>query len=96
MKAWGSRAQQSTAAHLGSEDGEGHEGAEEAERDPVGGEFAQAEVEDQELQLGGQREAGAPDVPCAAAPQLHWTARPAVLLLPEREEARRQLRSKVP
>ncbi len=49
--------------HLRGEDGEGHEGAEEAEGDPVGGEFADAKVEDQELQLGCQGEAGVPDVP---------------------------------
>lgn len=86
------RLSESREQDLGGEDGEGHKGAEESEGDPVGGKLADAKVEHQQLQLGHEGEAGVPDVARAAPPQLHWTARPAVLLLPEGEEAGGELR----
>ena len=58
----------------------------------MGGKLADAKVEQQQLELGRHGERGGPDVLRTAAPQLHWAAGPAVLLLPVREEARRQLR----
>ncbi len=83
-------------ARLRREHGERHERAEEAEGDPVRGELAHAKVQQQQLQLGAQRQAAAPDVGRRAAPQLHRAARPAVLLLAVREEAGRQLRAPAP
>ena len=79
--------------HLGGENGEGHERAEEAEGDPVGGKLSDAKVEHQELKLGRHGQAGVPDVTGTPAPQLHRAARPAVLLLPEGKEAGRQLQN---
>ena len=78
--------------YLRGEDREGHEGAEEAQGDPVGGELADAKVEQQELQLGGHGQRGPPDVLGAAPPQLHGPAGPAMLLLAVRKEAGGELR----
>ena len=78
--------------HLGREDGQRHQRAEEAERDPVRGKLPHAKVHQQQLQLGAQRQGRAPDIGRRAPPELDGAARPAVLLLAVREEARRQLR----
>ena len=55
------------------------------------GKLSDAEIAQDELQLGGHGQAGSPDVLCGAPPQLHWAACPAVLLLPVCKEAGRQL-----
>ncbi len=77
--------------HLRCENGEGDQGAEEAQADPVGGEFADAKVQDDEVQLLLHGQAGSPDVHSCFAPQLHWAAGPPVLLLAVGKEAGRQL-----
>ncbi len=79
-------------SYLRGEHGEGHEGAEEAQGDPVRGKLADAKVAHDELQLGGQGQRGCPNVHCCAAPELHGAAGPAVLLLAVRVEAGWQLR----
>ena len=60
------------------------------------GKFADAKVEEQQLQLGGEGQRRLPDVLRAAAPQLHRAARPAVLLLAVCEEAGGELRTCTP
>ena len=57
----------------------------------MGGKFADAKVQDYEVELLLHRQAGGPDVDCCFAPQLYRAARPAVLLLAVGEEAGRQL-----
>ena len=73
--------------YLRGEDREGHNGAEEAEGDPVSSELADAKVQQQQLQLGGHGQRRLPDVLGATPPQLHRTAGPAMLLLAVRKEA---------
>lgn len=55
------------------------------------GEFADAKVAEDEVQLANGWQARSPDVTCCLAPQLHRSARPSMLLLAVSEEACWQL-----